>query len=221
MDKRMSAAQAVARIPEGASIMVGGSMALGSPELLIEALAAQGTGHLTLICNDGGIPGHGISKLIARGQVSRLITTHVGLNPDVTRLCNAGELVCDLMPQGTFAECIRAGGAGLGGVLTPTGLGTVVAEGKQVIEVDGKPYLLERPLRADFALLRGSVVDRAGNVTYYGTTRNHNPLMAAAAGYVIVSACSLVERGGIDPHLVMTPGIFVDAIVEGEPEWTQ
>ena len=215
----MSAAEAVARIPDGASIMVGGSMALGSPEALIEALLAQGTGHLTLICNDGGIPGHGISKLIRNGQVSKLITTHVGLNPDVTRLCNAGELECVLMPQGTFAECIRAGGAGLGGVLTPTGLGTVVAEGKQVIEVQGRPYLLELPLRADFALLRGSVVDTAGNTTYYGTTRNHNPLMSAAADYVIVSACSLVERGGIDPHLVMTPGIFVDAIVEGEPEW--
>lgn len=219
MDKRMSAQQAVARIHDGARVMVGGSMALGTPEILIDALLERGVKDLTIICNDGGIPGHGVSRLIAAGQVRRLITTHVGLNPDVTRLYNAGELECVLMPQGTFAECIRAGGAGLGGVLTPTGLGTQVADGKQIIEIGGRDYLLELPLRADVALIRGSVVDTAGNVTYYGTTCNHNPLMASAADYVIVGACSIVERGGIDPHLVMTPGIFVDAIVEGEPEW--
>lgn len=219
MNKRMTVQEAIAPIQDGASIMVGGSMALGTPELLIDALVEKGVKNLTIICNDGGIPGHGVSKLIHNHQVSQLIATHVGLNPEVTEQSLAGTLNCILLPQGTFAERVRAGGAGLGGFLTPTGIGTVVAEGKPVIEVDGKQYLLEKPLRADFALLRGSVVDDFGNITYLGTTCNQSSLMATAADHVIVSACEYVPRGEIDPHMVMTSGIFVNAIVEGEPEW--
>lgn len=219
MEKRMTIDEALSKIEDGASIMVGGSMALGTPEILIDALVEKGVKNLTIICNDGGIPGRGVSKLIHNRQVTRLIATHVGLNPEVTEQCREGFLQCELVPQGTFAERIRAAGAGLGGVLTPTGIGTMVAEGKDVIEVDGKRYLLEKPLRAEFALIRGSVVDDFGNVCYYGTTRNQSPMMATAADYVIASACKYVKRGEIDPHMVMTSGIFVDAIVEGEKIW--
>ena len=219
MEKRMSAREAISRIHSGASIMVGGSMALGTPELLIDTLVESGIGDLTIICNDGGIPGHGVSKLIHNHQVSHLVATHVGLNPEVTEQSLAGELDVNLIPQGTFAERIRAGGAGLGGFLTPTGIGTVVEYGKQKIEVDGRLYLLEKPLKAEFAFVRGSIIDSDGNIFYRGTTRNQSPLMASAAEYVIASACEYVEAGKIDPHIVMTPGIFVDAVVEGESEW--
>ena len=221
IDKRCSAEKAIERIVDGSTIMVGGSMALGAPEQLIDALVRKGVRNLTVICNDGGVPGRGTSKLIKAGLVSHLITTHVGLNPEVTEQCIEGKLKVTLIPQGTFAERIRAGAAGLGGILTPTGLGTVVEEGKQIIEVEGKRYLLEIPLRAEVALIRGSVVDDMGNIQYYGTTNNWNSLMAGAADFVAVTARKVVPRGQIDPHLVMTPGIFIDAIVEGEVPWDQ
>jgi acetate CoA/acetoacetate CoA-transferase alpha subunit len=222
-NKIMTAQEAVAGIWDGATVMVGGFMACGTPEILIDALVEKNARNLTIICNDAGVPGRGVGKLLSNGQIKTLIASHVGLNPEVAQRMNTNvaedKLECILVPQGTLAERIRAGGAGLGGILTPTGVGTIVAEGKQVINVDGRDYLLEKPLKADFALIRGSVTDKFGNTTYNGTTRNFNPLMATAADYVIVGACEIVEIGAIDPNHVVTSGIFVDAIVGGEKPW--
>lgn len=222
-NKLKTADEAVAGIKDGAVIMVGGFMACGTPEILIDALVRKNVRNLTIICNDAGVPNRGVGKLVGNGQVKTLIASHVGLNPEVARRMNTDveedKLECILVPQGTLAERIRAGGTGLGGFLTPTGVGTIVAEGKQVINVAGRDYLLELPLRADFALIRGSVTDKFGNTTYNGTTRTFNPMMAAAADYVIVGACEIVEIGEIDPNNVVTSGIFVDAIVGGEKPW--
>ncbi len=222
-NKLMTAKEAIAGIQDGASIMVGGFMACGTPEILIDALVEKNVKNLTIICNDAGVPGRGVGKLLSNGQIKTLIASHVGLNPEVASRMNTDvaedKLECILVPQGTLAERVRAGGAGLGGFLTPTGVGTIVAEGKQVINIDGRDYLLEKPLRADFAFIRGSVTDKFGNTTYNGTTRTFNPMMAAAADYVIVGACEVVEVGEIDPNNVVTSGIFVDAIVGGEKQW--
>ena len=224
-NKLQTAAEAVANIKDGATIMVGGFMACGTPEILIDALVEKNVKNLTIICNDAGVPGRGVGKLVSNGQVKTLIASHVGLNPEVAQRMNtdveADKLECILVPQGTLAEQVRAGGAGLGGFLTPTGVGTIVAEGKQVINVDGRDYLLEKPLRADFALIRGTVTDKFGNTTYNGTTRTFNPMMATAADYVIVGTCQVVEVGEIDPNNVVTSGIFVDAIVGGEKQSSQ
>jgi len=223
MNKIKTAKEAVSDIKDGAIIMVGGFMACGTPEILIDALVEKNVKNLTIICNDAGVPGRGVGKLLSNGQIKTLIASHVGLNPEVAQRMNtdveADKLECILVPQGTLAERVRAGGTGLGGFLTPTGVGTIVAEGKQVINVDGRDYLLEKPLRADVALIRGSVTDHFGNTTYNGTTRTFNPMMAAAADYVIVGACEIVEIGQIDPNNVVTSGIFVDAIVGGEKPW--
>jgi len=222
-NKIMTAQEAIAPIQDGATIMVGGFMACGTPEILIDALVEKGVKNLTIICNDAGVPGRGVGKLLSNGQIKTLIASHVGLNPEVAQRMNTDvpedKLECILVPQGTLAERIRAGGAGLGGFLTPTGVGTIVAEGKQVINIDGRDYLLEKPLKADVALIRGSVTDKFGNTTYNGTTRTFNPMMATAADYVIVGACKIVEIGEIDPNNVVTSGIFVDAIVGGEKPW--
>lgn len=222
-DKIKTADEAVSVIKDGDTIMVGGFMACGTPEILMDALVKKGVKNLTIICNDAGVPGRGVGKLITNGQVKTLIASHVGLNPEVAQRMNtdvaADKLECILVPQGTLAERVRAGGAGLGGFLTPTGIGTIVAEGKEVIRVDGRDYLLEKPLKADVALLRGSVTDRFGNTTYNGTTRTFNPIMATAAEHVIVGACEIVEVGDIDPNHVVTSGIFVDTIVGGEKPW--
>ncbi|MCL1809982.1 MAG: CoA transferase subunit A [Clostridiales bacterium] len=219
----MTADEAVSRIGDGATIMIGGFMACGTPEILVDALVKKGSRNLTIICNDAGVPGRGTGKLLSNGQIKTLIASHVGLNPEVAHRMNTDvaedKLECILVPQGTLAERIRSGGAGLGGFLTPTGVGTIVAEGKDVIEIDGRKYLLEKPLKADFAFIRGSVTDKFGNTTYNGTTRTFNPMMAAAAEYVIVGACEVVEIGEIDPNNVVTSGIFVDAIVGGEKPW--
>ena len=204
MDKIISAIEAVSRIPEGATIMVGGFMAVGTPEILIDALAYRGTRDLTIICNDAGVPGKGVGKLISKRMVKKLIASHVGLNPEVGIQMSKGELECVLVPQGTLAERIRSGGAGLGGFFTPTGVGTLVAEGKESRCIDGKEYLLEYPIRADFALIRASVTDEFGNITYNHATRNFNPLIAKAADYVIVATEKLVRTGDIDPNNVMT-----------------
>jgi len=222
-NKIKTAREAIAEIQDGSTIMVGGFMGCGTPEILIDAMVEKGIKNLRVICNDAGVPGRGVGKLISNGQVKTLIASHVGLNPEVAQRMNTDvvddKLECLLVPQGTLAEQIRAGGAGLGGFLTPTGVGTIVADGKQVINLDGKDYLLERPLRADVALIRGSVADKFGNITYNGTTRNFNPVMATAADYVIVGACEIMEIGEIDPNNVATSGIFVDAIVGGEVPW--
>ena len=223
IDKIKTADEAVAVIQDGASIMVGGFMACGTPEILIDALVRRNVKNLTIICNDAGVPGRGVGKLLTNGQIKTLIASHVGLNPEVAQRMNTDveedKLECILVPQGTLAERIRAGGTGLGGFLTPTGVGTIVAEGKQVLNVGGRDYLLELPLRADFAFIRGSVTDKFGNTTYNGTTRTFNPMMAAAADHVIVGACKIVEIGDIDPNNVVTSGIYVDSIVVGEKQW--
>ena len=179
-NKKMTAQESVANINDGASIMVGGFMSCGSPEILIDALVEKGVKDLTIICNDAGVPGRGVGKLISKGMVKTLIASHVGLNREVGERMNNGTLDCVLVPQGTLAERIRSGGCGLGGFLTPTGVGTIVAEGKEIINVDGKDFLLEKPLKADFALVRGSKVDEFGNITYNGSTVNFNPLIAPA-----------------------------------------
>jgi len=222
-NKIMTAQEAIADIKDGAVIMVGGFMACGTPEILIDALVEKNVKDLTIICNDAGVPGRGVGKLLTNGQIKTLIASHVGLNPEVAQRMNTDveedKLECILIPQGTLAERIRAGGAGLGGFLTPTGVGTIVAEGKQVINVEGRDYLLEMPLKADFALIRGSVTDKFGNTIYNGTTQTFNPMMATAAETVIVGACEVVEVGQLDPNNVRTSGIFVDRIVEGEKPW--
>lgn len=222
-DKIMDADKAVEAIGDGATIMVGGFMACGTPEILIDALVRKGSKNLTIICNDAGVPGRGVGKLLTNGQIKTLIASHVGLNPEVASRMNTDveedKLECILVPQGTLAERIRCGGTGIGGFLTPTGVGTIVAEGKEEIEIDGKKFLLELPLKADFAFIRGSKTDKFGNTWYNGTTQTFNPMMAAAADYVIVGACEVVELGEIDPNDVVTSGIYVDAIVGGEKQW--
>jgi len=199
---------------DGMSIMVGGFMAVGTPELLIDEIVRLNIKDLTIICNDAGFVDLGVGKLIANNQVKKLIASHIGLNPEAGRLMSEGLMECDLVPQGTLAEQIRAGGAGLGGFLTPTGLGTIVEDGKQLITVNKKDYLLELPLRADLALLYGTTVDKYGNTNYTKTTRNFNPVMATATDKVIVQARHMVEA--IDPDNVMTPHIFVDYVVKEE-----
>ena len=199
---------------DGMSIMVGGFMAVGTPELLIDEIVRLNIKDITIICNDAGFVDLGVGKLIVNGQVKKLIASHIGLNPEAGRLMSEGLMECELVPQGTLAEQIRAGGAGLGGFLTPTGLGTIVEEGKEIITVDGKDFILELPLRADLALLYGTTVDKYGNTNFTKTTRNFNPVMATATDLVIVQARTMVER--IDPDNVMTPHIFVDYIVKEE-----
>ena len=196
---------------DGMSIMVGGFMAVGTPEALIDELVQLGTKDLTIICNDAGFIDRGVGKLIASGQVSHLIASHIGLNPMAGQLMSTGEMQVTLVPQGTLAERIRAGGAGLGGVLTPTGLGTIVEEGKQVLSVAGKPYLVEPAMQADLSLILAYEVDRFGNITYNKTTRNFNPVMATASDKVIALGRKLVDE--LNPDHVLTPHIFVDYVV--------
>jgi len=219
----MSAAQAVEPIGDGAVIMVGGFMACGTPEMLIDALVEKGSKALTIICNDAGVPGRGVGKLVSAGMIKTLIASHVGLNPEVAKRMNTDveedKLECRLVPQGTLAERIRAAGCGLGGILTPTGVGTIVAEGKKILNVGGRDYLLEEPLRADFALVRGHEVDKFGNTNIRFSTINFNPLIAAAADHVIVGAVEIVEIGELDPNHINISGILVDSIVGGEKQW--
>ena len=214
--KIITRADFVAKIPNGASILVGGFMNIGTAESIIDEMLKTDVKDLTIICNDAGLPGVGVGKLIDAGKVKKLIASHIGLNPIAGQKMTSGELEVELVPQGTLAERIRIGGAGLGGFLTPTGIGTIVQEGKQILEVDGRNYILEKPLKADFAFLLGHVVDKKGNVVYSKTTRNFNPLMATAAECVVVEARKVVEIGDINPDHIITPHIFVDYIVEDE-----
>jgi 3-oxoacid CoA-transferase subunit A len=211
-----SAAEAVARIPDGASIMMGGFGLCGIPENLIAALHARGTRGLTVISNNAGVDEFGIGILLRARQVRKMIATYVGENKEFERQFLTGELDVELVPQGTFAERIRAGGAGIGGFFTPTGYGTLVAEGRETRIIDGKPYVLEAPLRADFAFVKAWRGDRAGNLVYRRTARNFNPVMATAAHVTIAEVEHLVEPGALDPDHVVTPGIFVKHIFEGE-----
>ncbi|MFN1532683.1 CoA transferase subunit A [Vibrio jasicida] len=198
---------------DGMTIMIGGFMATGAPERLIDLLIKKDIKDITLISTDTGSPGRGSSRLIAEKRVKKLYASHIGTNPETGKQMNEGTLEVELVPQGSLAERIRSAGAGLGGVLTPTGLGTIVAENKRVIEVDGKQYLLEMPLKADLALIRGSKVDRRGNVFYSKTTQNFNPLMATAAETVVVEPEQIVELGDIEPEAVHTPSLYIDYIL--------
>jgi acetate CoA/acetoacetate CoA-transferase alpha subunit len=195
--------------------MIGGFLGCGNPHRLIDALVEKNVKDLTLICNDSGFPEIGVGKLVVNKQIKKLIASHVGTNRETGNQMNSGEMEVILVPQGTLAEQVRAGGAGLGGILTPTGVGTIVEEGKEKINIEGVDYLLELPLKADIALIAGDTVDKFGNIVYYGATRNFNHLMATAADMVIVEGEKIVEVGDIDPHDVITPGIFIDYIVDG------
>lgn len=204
---------AAALIPEGASLMIGGFMAVGTPERLIDALVARGVGKLTIIANDTAMPGKGIGKLVSAGLVARVITSHIGLNPETQAKMIAGEIEVELVPQGTLVERIRAGGMGLGGVLTSTGLGTEVEIGKQTIEVQGQRFLVETPLKADFALIGAWQADYVGNLSYLLTAHNFNPIMALAGKVVIAEPESIVPVGVIPPDAVKTPGVLVDHLL--------
>ena len=211
--KTIALQDAVAKIPDGASLMIGGFMAVGTPERLIDELVRQGKRNLTVIANDTAMPGKGIGKLLSAGLISRVIASHIGLNPETQQQMIAGKIAVDLVPQGTLIERIRAGGFGLGGILTPTGVGTVVEEGKRRIELDGKDYLLETALRADFALVHSFLADYLGNLSYALTARNFNPVVAMAADTVIVTAEHIVPVGVIAPDHVVTPAPVVDYLV--------
>ncbi|WP_320141153.1 3-oxoacid CoA-transferase subunit A [uncultured Cohaesibacter sp.] len=207
---------AAALIPEGAVLLIGGFMAVGTPERMIDALVERGVGGFTIVANDTALVGKGVGKLVTAGLVKKVIASHIGLNPETQQKMIAGEIEVELVPQGTLIERIRAGGVGLGGVLTQTGLGTPVEEGKQIVEVQGQKYLLEEPIRGDFALIKAKQADYKGNLDYALTAHNFNPVMAMAAETVIAEAETIVPIGGIQPDAVKTPGILVDHILEGE-----
>lgn len=213
MDKRITAAVAASKIKDGMTVMVGGFLGNGTPESIVDALVQCGVKDLTLILNDTAYPDRGAGKLIVNKQVKKIIVSHIGTNPETANQMNAGTLEVEFSPQGTLAERIRCGGCGLGGALTTTGLDTIIEKGKRVIEVEGKKYLLELPLRADVAIIRGSVGDTDGNLIYRGTSQNFCPLMAMAADVVIAEIGDLKKVGEISPEAVHTPSIFVDYIV--------
>jgi acetate CoA/acetoacetate CoA-transferase alpha subunit len=214
--KTIEVADAVAMIPDGASLMIGGFMSVGSPERVIDELVRQGKRNLTVIANDTAMPGKGIGKLVSAGMISRMVASHIGLNPETQKQMIDGRMQVDLVPQGTLIERIRAGGYGLGGVFTPTGVGTVVEDGKQTIDVDGKTYLVEKAMRADFALVHAFLADYIGNLAYALTARNFNPVIAMAADKVIASAENIVPVGVISPDQVVTPAPIVDYLVAHE-----
>ncbi|HUK10377.1 MAG TPA: 3-oxoacid CoA-transferase subunit A [Stellaceae bacterium] len=205
--------QSVDLIPDGASLMIGGFMAVGTPERVVDEIVRQKKRDLTVIANDTAMPGKGIGKLVSAKLLRKVIVSHIGLNPQTQQQMLAGELEVELVPQGTLIERIRAGGHGLGGILTQTGVGTVVEEGKQTIEVRGKKYLLELALRADFALVHAFLADYQGNLSYALTARNFNPVMAMAADTVIASAEHIVPVGVLAPDQVVTPAPVVDYLV--------
>ena len=215
MAKIISAAEAAAKVQAGMTVMVGGFLGCGTPQSLVDQVLADGTKDLTLVCNDTAFPDSGVGKLVVSRQFKRVIVSHIGTNPETGRQMNANELAVDLVPQGTLAERIRSAGFGLGGILTPTGVGTPVEAGKQKLTIDGKDYLLELPIKADVALVKAYKADKAGNLVFRKAARNFNPLMATAAQVVIVEAQNIVEIGEIDPDEVMTPGIFVNYLVQG------
>src|SRR5690349_17314537 len=211
-----SAEEAVAMIPDGARIMCGGFGLCGLPENLIRALHGRGTRNLTIISNNPGVDDFGVGMLVRTKQVAHFIGSYVGENKEFERQAIAGEIKYTLVPQGTFAERIRAAGAGIGGFFTPTGYGTMIAEGKETRVIDGRNYVLESPLLADFAFVKAWRGDTAGNLVYRRTARNFNPVMATAAATTIAEVEQLVEPGEIDPDHVVTPGIFVRYILQGE-----
>ena len=225
MNKVISIQEAVDMIPDGASIMIGGFVGCGSPHALLDALSKSGKGNFTVICNDGakangpdGEEFYATAKLIHNHQIKKLIASHVGLNPEIAEQMHAGTMEVCLVPQGSLAEMIRAGGAGLGGVLTPTGVGTIIEEnefclGRQTVQ--GRDYLLMAPLHADFALVNAFEVDHSGNMVYHGSSRNFNTVMATAADTVIAEGDNVVGNGDLSPDSVVTPGVYVNSVVQG------
>jgi len=218
MNKLITYEEAANLVRNGDTIMVGGFLAVGTSEKLIDALIAKGLQELTLICKDTGFVDRGVGKMVVAKMFAKIMASHIGTNRETGRQLLEGETEVELIPQGTLIEQIRAGGFGLGGVLTKTGLGTEVEKGKMIININGEDYLLEKPLRANVALLYAEKADESGNLTYHGTTRNFNPYMGAAADLVIVEAKEIVKVGEISPDDVIVPGIFVDHIVYGGAE---
>lgn len=226
INKIRTAQEAVADIKDGATVMVGGFLGTGSPEILLDALVEKGVKHLTVIANDGGLPAsftkttdRGVAKLLTAGMVDHIIASHVGMNPLIGEGMHDGTLECTLVPQGSLAEKIRAAGAGLGGVLTPTGVGTIIAEGKETLTIDGVEYLLEPPLKADFALIRASKADKYGNFMSALATKNFNYVMSMAAETVAIATEELYEVGELDPDVYQMSGVMVDYVVGGEKPW--
>ena len=216
MDKVLPSAEAaVEKVPDGASIMMGGFGLCGIPENLIRALHARGTRNLTIISNNAGVDEFGAGMLLQSRQIRKVIGTYVGENKEFERQALAGEIEVELVPQGTFSERIRAAGAGIGGFFTPTGYGTLIAEGKETREINGKHYVLELPIRADFAFVKAWKGDRYGNLVYRKTARNFNPVMATAARVTIAEVEQVVEPGQLDPDAIVTPGVFVKHVLEG------
>lgn len=213
MKKAIKPHEAAAIIPDGARLLIGGFMAVGSPLRMIDALVERGVRDLTVIANDAGLPDKGIGRLVHAGLVKHAIMSHIGLNPEIQKKMIAGELTVELVPQGTLVERIRAAGMGLGGVLTATGLGTPVEDGKQQIEVEGKRYLVETPLHGDFALIAARQADYVGNLEYSLTAQNFNPIMALAGKHVIAEPDVIVPVGVIPPDEVRTPGVLVNHLL--------
>lgn len=215
IDKTVSLTDVKQYLKDGMVVMVGGFLGVGTPAMLVQALLDQKIKDITLIATDTAFVDKGVGQLIVNRQVKKVIASHIGTNTETGKQFLANELEVELVPQGTLAERIRCGGAGLGGVLTPTGVGTVVAQGKELINVEGREYLLEVPLRADLALIQAQFGDRSGNLVYDKAARNFNPMMAMAADVVIAEVCELLPRGSfVEPDMVMTPGIVVDKIVK-------
>ncbi|MEL7637512.1 MAG: CoA transferase subunit A [Anaerolineaceae bacterium] len=215
MEKLIRLEDAVNLVRDGDTVMVGGFLAVGTPEKLIDALIAKGVKDLTLICNDTGFVDRGVGKMVVAKMFKKIYASHVGTNKETGRQMLEGETEVILVPQGTLIEQIRAGGFGLGGVLTKTGLGTLVEQGKQIVEVDGERFLLEKPMRANVALLYAEKADIKGNLTFHGATRNFNTYMGAAADISIVEAGQVVQIGEMCPDEVVVPGVFVNHIVDG------
>lgn len=213
MKKIITPKEAISMIKDGSSIMIGGFISCGAPDILVDELVNQNVKELTLICNDTSVPGKDKGKLIENKQVKKLIASHIGLNPESGKQMQSGEMDVELIPMGSLIERIRAKGAGLGGILTPTGVGTIVEDSNETMIIKGKKYIFEEPIDADFALIYGTKVDKFGNVAFEGTTRNLNTIMATAADTVIVQAEELVDC--LDPNEVIIPGLFIDYIVEG------
>jgi len=214
MKRAIKAEAAAELIRDGSTVLIGGFMGVGSPHRLIDALVARGVRDLTVVANDTAMPGRGIGKLVSAGAIARLITSHIGLNPETQAKMIAGEIEVELVPQGSLVERIRAAGVGLGGVLTATGLGTEVEEGKPSVELRGKRYLIELPIHGDFALIAAHQADYVGNLAYSLTAHNFNPIMALAADTVIAEADLIVPVGMIPPDGVKTPGVLVDMVLE-------
>lgn len=213
MKQAIAPQEAAALITDGSVLHIGGFMGVGSPHRVIDAIVEAAPKNLTVVCNDAGKPDYGVGLLIGAGCVGKLIASHIGLNPLSQQMMMAGEMEVELVPQGTLVERIRAAGVGLGGVLTATGVGTPVQDGKQTIEIDGKTYILELPIKADFALLGCSRSDYLGNLAYSLTAHNFNPIMALAADTVIAEPHTIVPVGVISPDAVKTPGVIVDHII--------